>query len=209
MIYSFKKVGDSLQFSFHNRAETSTADYYCSRPLLDNFLFVNVPKCATQTIHAWAMQLATRDGFIAEPFRFTVLREPYGRLKSTFAYGIGAKYYFKFNIEEIGDWFLGKNLPDDLTPNHCDLLTHFVPQKTYVDNSPIPIDHWYHTGTTRELRQDLSHISGKFINWELLNVSRYTREFTVAYNEWFTENEDYIVDYLQEDCDLYYSRFQL
>jgi len=201
--YLLSKIGDSLQFRFYNKEKTATADYYCSHPALHNFLFVNVPKCASQTVHAWSMQMATRDGAIKEPYRFTILREPYGRLKSTFAYAIGAKYQYKFTVEDIGDWFFGKNLPEELTPNHADLFVHFVPQTVFIDNAPIAIDHWYSTGDMRQLRRTLSHISRCNVGWQEENRSRYTQEFIISYNNWFTKNQDAIDDYLAEDRKLY------
>jgi hypothetical protein len=200
--YLLSKVGDSLQFRFYNKEKTATADYYCSHPTLHNFLFVNVPKCASQTVHAWSMQMAT-GGEIKEPYRFTILREPYGRLKSTFAYAVGAKYQYKFSVEEIGDWFFGKNLPEELTPNHVDLFVHFVPQTVFVENAPIEIDHWYSTGDMRQLRRKLSSVSGINIQWIQENTSRYTEDFTIKYNKWFTENKTWIDDHLAKDLELY------
>ena len=203
MQYLLSKIGDSLQFRFYNKEQTATAKYHCSHPMLENFLFVNVPKCATQTIRAWSAQMATRDGAIEEPYSFTILREPYGRLKSAFAYGTGAKYQYKFTVEDIGDWFFGKNLPEELTPNHVDLFVHFVPQKVFIDNSPIAIDHWYSTGDMRQLRRKLSSISGINIQWMQENTSRYTEDFTIKYNKWFSENKEQIDDYLSQDMELY------
>ena len=207
MQYCTTKSKNNLRFSFFDLSQTAKADYYCNTPTVDNFLFVNVPKCATQTVHAWSMQMATRDGVIDQPFSFTVLREPYGRLKSTFAYGVGAKYQYKFTVKDIGNWFMGKELPVSLTPNQTDLLTHFVPQHVFIDNAPIEIEHWYHTGQTRQLRRDLSHRSGINIVWMQENSSRYSTKFTIEYNKWFEENKAYIDNYLSADCELYRSRF--
>lgn len=207
MRYLLSKLGDSLQFKFYNKDQTATAKYHCSKPRVDNLLFVNIPKCATQTIAAWAAQMATRDGKIEVPYRFTILREPYGRLKSAFAYGVGAKYQYKFTVEDIGDWFFGKNLPEELSPNQVDLLVHFVPQHIFIDNSPITIDNWFSTGDMRQLRFTLSHISGCNIGWQEENRSRYTEDFTIKYNKWFKNNHQYIDNYLRADCELYRSRF--
>ena len=201
------KLGDNLQFKFYNKDQTATAKYHCSKPRLDNFLFVNIPKCATQTIAAWAAQMATRDGSIEVPYRFTILREPYGRLKSAFAYGVGAKYQYKFTVEDIGNWFFGKQLPDKFTPNQVDLLVHFVPQYEFIANAPIPIDHWFSTGDMRLLRQKLSALSGIDIKWMQENTSRYSTQFTIEYNDWFSKNKTYIENYLKADCELYRSRF--
>lgn len=209
MQYLLSKIGDSLQFRFYNKEQTATARYHCSRPTVDNLLFVNVPKCATQTILAWSAQMATRDGIIKDPYKFTILREPYGRLKSAFAYGVGAKYQYKFTVEDIGNWFFGKNLPHELTPNHVDLFVHFVPQKVFIDNSPIAIEHWYSTGDMRQLRRKLSSVSGINIQWMQENTSRYTEDFTIKYNKWFSENKEQIDNYLSQDCDLFRNRFQL
>ncbi len=203
MRYLLSKLGDSLQFKFYEKDQTATAKYHCSRPRLDNLLFVNIPKCASQTVAAWAAQMATRDGKIDVPYRFTILREPYGRLKSAFAYGTGAKYQYKFTVEDIGNWFLGNNLPDELSPNQVDLLVHFVPQHIFIDNSPITIDNWFSTGDMRQLRQILSKLSGIDIKWMQENTSRYTQEFTIKYNQWFASNENYIHSYLQKDLQLY------
>ena len=203
MQYLLSKLGDNLQFKFYDKNQTSTAKYHCSRPRVDNLLFVNIPKCATQTIAAWAAQMATRDGKIEVPYKFTILREPYGRLKSAFAYGVGAKYQYKFTVEDIGNWFLGNNLPDELSPNQLDLLVHFVPQHEFIANSPITIDNWFSTGDMRQLRQILSKLSGIDIKWMQENTSRYTQEFTIKYNQWFASNENYIHSYLQKDLQLY------
>jgi hypothetical protein len=201
--YLLSKLGDNLQFKFYNKDQTATAKYHCSKPRLDNFLFVNIPKCATQTIAAWAAQMATRDGSIEVPYRFTILREPYGRLKSAFAYGVGAKYQYKFTVEDIGDWFFGKNLPEQLTPNHADLFVHFVPQTVFIDNAPIAIDHWHSTGDMRQLRRTLSYISRCNVGWQEENRSRYTEDFTIKYNTWFSENKEQIDNYLSQDIELY------
>jgi hypothetical protein len=205
--YLLSKLGDSLQFKFYVKDQTATAKYHCSRPRVDNLLFVNVPKCATQTIAAWAAQMATRDGRFEVPYRFTILREPYGRLKSAFAYGVSAKYQYKFTVEDIGNWFIGKQLPDKFTPNQVDLLVHFVPQHEFIKNAPIKIDHWFSTGDMRLLRHKLSALSGIDIKWMQENTSRYSTKFTIEYNKWFEENKAYIDNYLAADCELYRSRF--
>ena len=203
MQYLLSKLGDSLQFKFYNKDQTATAKYHCSKPRVDNLLFVNIPKCATQTIAAWAAQMATRDGKIEVPYRFTILREPYGRLKSAFAYGVGAKYQYKFTVEDIGNWFLGKQLPDKFSPNQVDLLVHFVPQHEFIANAPIKIDHYCSTGDMRQLRHILSALSGIDIKWMQENTSRYSTQFTIEYNKWFSSNEKYIHSYLQKDLILY------
>jgi len=48
------------------------------------------------------LYIKTRDGYIDKPFRFTILRDPYGRLKSTFAYGIGQRFAYLETVESIG-----------------------------------------------------------------------------------------------------------
>ena len=203
MKYLLSKVSDNLQFRFFDRFQTATAKYHCSKPTVDNFLFVNIPKCATQTIAAWAAQMATRDGKIDFPYTFTILREPYGRLKSAFAYGTSAKYQYKFTVEDIGNWFLGKQLPKEFTPNQVDLLVHFVPQHVFIKNAPINIDNWFSTGDMRQLRHILSALSGIDIKWMQENTSRYSTQFNIEYNKWFSSNEQYIHSYLQKDLTLY------
>jgi len=178
--------------------------YYASEPVVDNFYFVNIPKCASQTVHAWAAQMSTKDAKIKDPFRFCILREPWGRLKSTFAYGCGAKYSYNFTIDMIGEWYLG-DPPAKPTDQQADLLVHFGTQRSFVDAAPCAIDNWYHTGTMRELRSDLSAISGCHVGWQEENRSNYTQEFTVAYNQWFTANESQLDDLLADDLELYRS----
>jgi len=201
--YLLSKVSDNLQFRFFDRFQTATAKYHCSKPRVDNLLFVNIPKCATQTIAAWAAQMATRDGKIEVPYKFTILREPYGRLKSAFAYGVSAKYQYKFTVEDIGNWFIGEELPLEFTPNQLDLLVHFVPQHEFVANAPIEIEHYFSTGDMRQLRHILSALSGIDIKWMQENTSRYSTQFNIEYNKWFSSNEQYIHSYLQKDLTLY------
>jgi len=205
--YLLSKLGDSLQFKFYDKDQTATAKYHCSKPRVHNFLFVNIPKCATQTIAAWAAQMATRDGKIEVPYKFTILREPYGRLKSAFAYGVSAKYQYKFTVEDIGNWFIGEELPLEFTPNQLDLLVHFVPQHEFVANAPIEIEHYFSTGDMRQLRHILSALSGIDIKWMQENTSRYSTQFTIEYNKWFSSNEKYIHSYLQKDLILYQDVF--
>ena len=181
-----------------------THTYYASEPVVDNFYFVNIPKCASQTVRAWAAQMATKDANIKEPFRFCILREPWGRLKSTFAYGCGARYSYNFTIDMIGEWYLG-NPPKHPTFQQADLLVHFGTQRSFVDGAPCAIDHWYHTGMMRELRKDLSTISGCTVGWQEENRSNYTQDFTVDYNRWFSANESALEAKLADDIELYSS----
>jgi hypothetical protein len=181
-----------------------THTYYASEPVVDNFYFVNIPKCASQTVRAWAAQMATKDAVIEEPFRFCILREPWGRLKSTFAYGCGARYSYNFTIDMIGEWYLG-NPPKNPNFQQADLLVHFGTQRSFVDGAPCAIDHWYHTGMMRELRKDLCAISGCTVGWQEENRSNYTQDFTVAYNAWFSANETKLDKLLEADLELYSS----
>ncbi len=47
-----------------------THTYYASEPVVDNFYFVNIPKCASQTVRAWAAQMATKDADIKNHLGF-------------------------------------------------------------------------------------------------------------------------------------------
>lgn len=179
-----------------------THTYYASDPAVENLYFVDIPKCASQTVRAWAAQMAVKDADIKEPFRFCILREPWGRLKSTFAYGCGARYSYNFTIDMIGEWYLG-NPPSNPTHQQADLLVHFGTQRSFVDNAPCAIDHWYHTGQTRELRRHLSEISGCHVGWQEENRSNYTQEFIVNYNDWFSANESQLDTLLADDLELY------
>ena len=173
--------------------------FYCwpHYPNLENFYFVNIPKNCTSTVRNWAMLIKTNDGNLNDPFRFTILRDPYGRLKSTFAYGLGQRYAYLETVESIGKkLLLSQHLQGDL-------LTHFIPQHVFIDHSPVEIDCYYHTGQMRELRRELSNRSGLQLNWIQENTSRYTIEFTEQYNKWFTTNKTWIDDYLAKDLELY------
>ena len=173
--------------------------FYCwpHYPNLENFYFVNIPKNCTSTVRNWAMLIKTNDGNLNDPFRFTILRDPYGRLKSTFAYGLGQRYAYLETVESIGKkLLLSQHLQGDL-------LTHFIPQHVFIDHSPVEIDYYYHTGQMRELRRELSNRSGLQLNWIQENTSRYTIEFTEQYNKWFSTNKTWIDDYLAKDLELY------
>ena len=107
-----------------------THTYYASDPVVDNFYFVNIPKCASQTVRAWAAQMSTKNALIKQNrLEFCILREPWGRLKSTFAYGCGARYSYNFTIDMIGEWYLGNPLSKNPTFQQADLLVHFGTQK--------------------------------------------------------------------------------
>ena len=84
---------------------------------------------------------------------------------------------------------------------------HFGTQRSFVDGAPCAIDHWYHTGMLRELRKDLSTISGCTVGWQEENRSNYTQEFTVDYNTWFSANESALEAKLADDIELYTSTF--
>ena len=104
----------------------------------------------------------------------------------------------------IGDWYLG-NPPKNPTHQQADLLVHFGTQQSFVNNAPCAVDHWYHTGMMRELRSDLSAISGCHVGWQEENRSNYTQDFTVDYNRWFSANESALEAKLADDIKLYSS----
>ena len=176
-------------------------EYYCwpEYPSVENFYFVNIPKNCTTTVLNWASYIKTRDGYLDKPFRFTILREPYGRLKSTFAYGLGQRYAYRETVESIGKKLISSQQLEG------DLLTHFIPQHVYLEHSPVKIDHYYHTGQMRELRKDLSSRSGLQIKWLQENRSRYSPQFKAQYHEWFIENKMWIDDFLDKDLELFYT----
>ena len=173
--------------------------YYCwpDFPGVENFYFINIPKNCTTTVRNWALYIKTRNGDIDKPFRFTILRDPYGRLKSTFAYGIGQRFAYLETVESIGKKLLAAKDLDS------ELLIHFMPQHVFLEHAPVKPDHYYHTGQMRKLRDDLSSRSGLELKWIQENRSRYTVDFTVQYNKWFTENQTWIDDYLGKDVELY------
>jgi len=80
---------------------------------------------------------------------------------------------------------------------------HFVPQHEFVANAPIEIEHYFSTGDMRQLRHILSALSGIDIKWMQENTSRYSTQFNIEYNKWFSSNEQYIHSYLQKDLTLY------
>ena len=82
-------------------------------------------------------------------------------------------------------------------------MVHFGTQRSFVDGAPCAIDHWYHTGQMRQLRSDLSRVSGCHIGWQGENRSMYTEEFTIQYNKWFSKNETRLYELLEDDFDLY------
>ena len=84
---------------------------------------------------------------------------------------------------------------------------HFRTQKSFVDQAPCEIDYWYHTGQMRQLRSDLSSISGCHVGWQQENCSNYTQKFIVEYNDWFSCNESTLEAKLAEDIALYRHHF--
>ena len=173
--------------------------YYCwpDYPGVENFYFVNIPKNCSTTVRNWAAWIGTRNGKLTQPFRFTILRDPYGRLKSTFAYGLSQRYSYLETVESIGNKLLGAS---ELSG---DLLTHFIPQHVFLEHAPVCPDHYYHSGQMRELRQELSERSGIDLIWIHENRSRYSAEFTEQYNTWLVKNQTWIDDYLGRDVELY------
>lgn len=181
--------------------QPAVIDYYCwpAYPRVENFYFVNIPKNVTTTVLSWAQKIKTQDGHIQDPFRFTILRDPYGRLKSAFAYGIGQRFYYEHTVESIGTLLLAQNP----VKRHEGLLTHFVPQHVFIKHAPVKIDHYYHTGQIRELHQHLCTISGVELPWLQENRTKYTDQFTEQYNAWFVKNTTWIDDFLGKDLKLY------
>ena len=88
-------------------------DYYCwpAFPKVENFYFVNIPKNVSTTVLYWAQKIKTQEQTyrIQDPFRFTILRDPYGRLKSAFAYGVGQRFYYTHTVDSIGALLLEQN----------------------------------------------------------------------------------------------------
>tara|TARA_R110002153_G_scaffold108219_1_gene248586 strand:- start:8738 stop:9364 length:627 start_codon:yes stop_codon:yes gene_type:complete len=178
-------------------------DYYCwpKYPRVENFYFVNIPKNVSTTVLYWAQKIKTQEQTyrIQDPFRFTILRDPYGRLKSAFAYGVGQRFYYEHTVDSIGALLLEQNP----VQRHEGLLTHFVPQHVFIKRAPVKVDHYYHTGQIRELHQYLSTISRVELPWLTENRSGYTDQFTEQYNAWFVKNTTWIDDYLAKDFILY------
>jgi hypothetical protein len=178
-------------------------DYYCwpKYPRVENFYFVNIPKNVSTTVLSWAQKIKTQEQTyrIQDPFRFTILRDPYGRLKSAFAYGVGQRFYYEHTVDSIGALLLEQNP----VQRHEGLLTHFVPQHVFIKRAPVKVDHYYHTGHIRELHQHLSTISRVELPWLTENRSGYTDQFTEQYNAWFVKNTTWIDDFLAKDNSLY------
>ena len=178
-------------------------DYYCwpKYPRVENFYFVNIPKNVSTTVLYWAQKIKTQEQThrIQDPFRFTILRDPYGRLKSAFAYGVGQRFYYEHTVDSIGALLLEQNP----VQRHEGLLTHFVPQHVFIKRAPVKVDHYYHTGQIRELHQYLSTISRVELPWLTENRSGYTDQFTEQYNAWFVKNTTWIDDFLAKDLKLY------
>ena len=178
-------------------------DYYCwpKYPRVENFYFVNIPKNVSTTVLYWAQKIKTQEQTyrIQDPFRFTILRDPYGRLKSAFAYGVGQRFYYEHTVDSIGALLLEQNP----VQRHEGLLTHFVPQHVFIKRAPVKVDHYYHTGQIRELHQYLSTISRVELPWLTENRSGYTDQFTEQYNAWFVKNTTWIDDFLAKDISLY------
>ncbi len=178
-------------------------DYYCwpKYPRVENFYFVNIPKNVSTTVLYWAQKIKTQEQTyrIQDPFRFTILRDPYGRLKSAFAYGVGQRFYYEHTVDSIGALLLEQNP----VQRHEGLLTHFVPQHVFIKRAPVKVDHYYHTVQLSELHQYLSTISSYELPWLTENRSGYTDQFTEQYNAWFVKNTTWIDDYLAKDFILY------
>ena len=168
---------------------------------MENFYFVNIPKNVSTTVLHWAQKIKTQEQSyrIQDPFKFTILRDPYGRLKSAFAYGLGQRFYYEHTVDSIGALLLEQNP----VKRHESLLTHFVPQHVFIKRAPVKVDHYYHTGQMRELHQHLSTIGRVELPWLHENRTKYTDEFTEQYNAWFTKNQTWIDDFLAKDIKLY------
>jgi hypothetical protein len=195
-----------IDFTFWHYKPVSSHLYYCwpNYPQLERFYFVNIPKNASSTIRAWALKIKHTNGVLRNSTSsFTVLRDPYGRLKSAFAFALGPRYQYNMKFVDIANLFMGINLPESLTENQMHILPHFVPQHVFVENAPVFIEKYYSTGQIRELRHVLSELSGVSLPYVEENRSRYTQEFQIQYDNWFVANEDYIHNYLAKDVELY------
>lgn len=183
--------------------QPTVIDYYCwpEYPRVENFYFVNIPKNVSTTVLVWAQKIKTQEQSyrIQDPFKFTILRDPYGRLKSAFAYGLGQRFYYEHTVDSIGELLIKQNP----VKRHEELLTHFVPQHVFIKRAPVKVDHYYHTGQMRDLHRHLSTISRVDLPWMHENRTKYTDEFTEQYNAWFTKNEAWIHNYLAKDVKLY------
>ena len=183
--------------------QPTVIDYYCwpEYPRVENFYFVNIPKNVSTTVLHWARKIKTQEQSyrIQDPFKFTVLRDPYGRLKSAFAYGLGQRFHYEHTVDSIGELLIKQNP----VKRHEELLTHFVPQHVFIKRAPVKVDHYYHTGQMRDLHRHLSTTSRVDLPWIHENRTKYTDEFTEQYNAWFTKNEAWIHNYLAKDVKLY------
>lgn len=212
MKYSVTQIDENkIDFTFFDQHPfgTTTHEFYCwpAFPYVSNLYFVNIPKNATSTVRAWGLEMSKHGAKISNPESFTILRDPYGRLKSAFAYGTSRMFQNQYTVADIGKW-LTQGGPEKVSAEHAQLFMHFVPQEVFLRYSPCHIERYYHTGETRELRHRLIDISGVKLNWRTENKSLYTEQFTNEYNAWFGANREWIDVWLAGDILLYKTQLQ-
>jgi len=201
--YWVENAGHSLNFYFGKRKNFAKHRFNIGQDynISSHFKFCNIPKNASTFVRDIVMPHHSN---LHEDFCFTILRNPWERFMSAFAYGVKGgwnSYNFGHTIDQIGNALQNnKNV-------NADLLLHFIPQHEFLRHFPHRIQHWFN-------QKDLSkfiEVCGSKLNIRIandqINQTNYTSEFLDRYNNWLFHNKDWVNEFLLKDILIYNNRF--
>ena len=202
MKYTTSMKDSQINFYFEGSGAGSHI-YYCppNWPAQQNLYYWSIPKNASTLIRKlFKLNPKNFDSTLS----FTILREPWSRLKSAFVMGIGEKYKCQYTMQQISDWLI-----KDTNGCNADLMVHFIQQSKYLEYRPykhVPIDHWF----IMEDMPSLACFLGKIWNrpwkeFEVVGDSYYPEHFDEIYDTWLDNNKNWAEDWLAYDIELYTS----
>lgn len=162
--------------------------YYFYSPLY----FINIPKNASSSVNEMLQVVSIQKNI--KPFWFTIIRDPYQRLISTFRF-LSTIYNFELLSDSL------KKFPMDQSNTFFGQFCHFAPQSLFIDffeKQNLGIN-YYHINNLKNLSQDVLELTG--INYEINHINQSKKNSQLDYTifSWMEKNKQFVDEFLRED----------
>ena len=162
--------------------------YYFYSPLF----FINIPKNASSSVNE--MLKIVSINLNVKPFWFTVIRDPYERLISTFRF-LSKIYNFELLSNSL------KKFPMDQSNEFFGQFCHFAPQSIFVnffEKQHLDIN-YYNINNLKNLSEDVFKLTG--VNYEIthINQSNKNSQLDNKILSWIEKNKQFVDEFLETD----------